>query len=333
MRARVLKRCVLAAGAMCLALVGSGCAGQGQVFAGEEGQLFWAQDVLALPGEQVPLRARLQGGDLLGDRRGYLVRFVLDGQVLAVTQTDREGYVQAWFTPPACGDYRIEVQLSPVGWPSGEVPPPADLLVQCRPADQPMLLVDMDKTVVKSDFRQVLLGRAQPMPDAARVMNRLAQRYWLVYFTQRPQMLGPSSKGWLKQYGFPRSVLLLSKSGMLMSSSSELKQRALEELRKRFTGLELAIDDRIEDAPIYLQAGMRAIIVLPLTQRDDPKLLAKQAGQLEQLDPNVDVVTDWTQLEQAVFDGMRFTPQDAARQVRDHAWGILSAPQQGEGGQ
>ena len=133
-----------------------GCGSQAQLLGAWGQYVFSAQDVLACPGQQVQLRSCLEGGDLLSDQPGYLVRYRLGPRVLAVAQTDEEGYATAEFTPRAVGDYHIVAEVVPMGFAPGTAPPPADLLVSCRPADTPILVVDLDKTVVASDFRRVL---------------------------------------------------------------------------------------------------------------------------------------------------------------------------------
>jgi hypothetical protein len=56
----------------------SGC-GARQAVLGGEGYFFRTYDVIALPGEPVDLRAKLEAGDLLSDQPGRVVRFRRDG--------------------------------------------------------------------------------------------------------------------------------------------------------------------------------------------------------------------------------------------------------------
>jgi hypothetical protein len=93
----------------------SGCGTQ-EVFLGTEGSmLLTTRDLLALPGEEVHLRARLQGGDLLQDRPGYVVRFSHQGRLFKAAETGEDGVASVSFTPHKAGDYPFLAEVAPAG--------------------------------------------------------------------------------------------------------------------------------------------------------------------------------------------------------------------------
>jgi hypothetical protein len=158
-----------------LVLAAGGCGTQDLILGAEGGYLFTGYDTLALPGETVQVRARVQAGDFLRAQPGLVVRFYEGGRLYRAAETDSNGVASVSYTPPAPGDTVLRAELSPIGL--DQVPPgPIEILVACRQASASMAVVDMDKTLVASGFDQVLVGDPAPMPDSIRVMKRLAER-------------------------------------------------------------------------------------------------------------------------------------------------------------
>ncbi|MGB2936882.1 MAG: hypothetical protein WBD05_01585 [Phycisphaerae bacterium] len=296
----------------------AGCGTQNVLLDAQEGYLFTAYDAVALPGENVALRARLQGGDFLRDQPGYVVRFRKNGTFYKAAETDSDGFATATFTPEAPGDYVLRADLSPNGFPH-EPPAPTSLLVRCRAAETPMLIVDLDKTLVASGFEQVLLGEPEPMPDSPAVMKRLAERYMVVYLTHRPDMFGPKSKMWLREHGYPTGPLLLSDVGGFLKGSGAFKSAVLADLRRRFKGKAVGIGDKVSDAIAYHENGLQAFFILEVAEDAAPDALRRSAQSLEALPEAVQVVTGWNQIEKTVFNGLSFPPSSMRRRLRELA--------------
>ena len=123
-----------------------------------EGYLLQTYDVLTPPKEKVALRVRLQRGAFFSDQQGAPVEFRLNGRSFAQAITDDEGYAAAGFIPPAAGDYVFDV--SALDAKKHEPAGSAQLLVACRKSSQPMMIVDLDKTLVASGMGHVLIDRA-----------------------------------------------------------------------------------------------------------------------------------------------------------------------------
>jgi hypothetical protein len=281
----------------------SGCGTQ-EVLLGTRGSyLFTAMDALAVPGQETLLRAQLRGGDMLRGRGGYAVRFYRDGKLYKVAETDGDGIAAVSYTPEAPGDHVFTAELAPIGL-AEEPPEPLELLLACRAPDTPMLVVDLDKTVVATGFHTVLIGSPAPMADSQRVLARLARQRTIVYLTHRPDYFSLKSKAWLREHKYPPGPLLLSTPGGFLKGSGAYKSEMLKRLRKRFRKIEIGIGDKISDAQAYHENGLKAFLILPPPEPAPaaPEKIEALADDLEALDEKVQVVTHWRQIEQVLFE-------------------------------
>jgi len=305
-----------------------GCGAQDVLLGAERGYLFAAYDALALPGETVELRGRLQAGDLLSAQRGFVVRFVREGAIFKAAETDSHGVAAVTFTPSRAGEYRFRAELSPSGF-ADRPPSPAELVVACRPRDAPMMVVDLDKTLVASGFQQVLIGEPEPMPHSQRVARRLAGRYGVVYLTHRPDFFGPKSKAWLAGHGYPPGPVLLSDVGGFLAGSEEFKSGALAELCRRFKRIEIGVGDKIADAKAYHANGLKAFLIIQPDPAAGAEALRTLAQSLQELPESVQVVTGWDQVEKAVFSKASFPRSQAQAQLNRMADALPGKPPPG----
>ncbi len=295
-------------------LAAVGCGAQDILLETEKGYLFTVADVLAVPGEEAELRARLQAGDLLSAQGGYVVRFHREGQLFKAAETGGDGTAVVAFRPEAPGDYVFTAELSPNGFP-GAVPEPVALRVACRPGDAPMVIVDLDKTLVAGGFQQVLIGQAEPMPGSQRVMKRLAERYTVAYLTHRPDYFGPKSKAWLRRNEYPSGPVLLSGLGGFLKGSEAFKSGVLAELQKQFRKIELGIGDKISDARAYHEHGLKAFAIVRPEDTAPTEELQELLAQLKALPDAVQVVGGWDEIESAVFDQASFPPSRMRQRI------------------
>jgi hypothetical protein len=277
------------------------------------GFYFLAYDTLALPGEEVVLRARLKAGDLQTDQPGFVARFHLDGRLYKTAETDLAGTATVSFRPKAAGDYHFTVELSPNGFP--DKPPAAiDLLVACRAAEAPMIVVDLDKTVVASGFAAVMAGQPKAMAGAAQIMKRLAERYTIVYLTQRPGVFGPESKAWLHDNGFPPGAMILAETPQLLQGNEPYKREAIRGLTRRFRKIEFGLGDRPSDAHAYAENGLRPILIVMPDASATAEELRRLAGDVESL--RADAVRNWDQAGEVILHGKRFPRGPVADELR-----------------
>lgn len=307
-----------AAVALAIAAGLGGCGTQGVVLGTSSEYLVTTTDTLALPGEMIPLHARLQSGDLLTDRPGYVALFYLDNQLYRAAQTDHEGIATVWFTPLEPRDYIFTVRFSPAGFALGP-PPPEGLMVRCRPSDTPIAIVDLDKTLVASPFELVLIGDAQPMSDSLDVMRRLAGDYTIVYLTIRPSIFGPKSKHWLAEHGYPPAPLLLSGGGGFVGGQQKYRLAMIAKIQSRFTNLRIGIGDKVDDGLAYSQAGMRALVVLEVEPFPTRASLREKIDDVLTLPAGAQVVRNWRQVEQSIYGGEDYSPDRARRELQEMA--------------
>jgi hypothetical protein len=291
-----------------LAAGAAGCGFLRDIFGEEEGYLFAGRDVLAVPGEEVAVRARLQSGSFLRDKVGVPVRFEYGGRLLGEVLTDKDGCASVPFTPPAPGDYVVTAAAIPE---SHKVPPPTpvEALVCCREAGAPLIIVDLDKTLVASGFKKVLVGDPPPMPNSVEVMNELAGRFTVVYLTHRPDAFDPKTKAWLHEHGYPHGPALLASKKEFLKGSGEYKTDEIEQLRRRFNGRLIGIGDQISDAQAYRTNGAEALLLVRIPDGARAGDLKRLAHALRSAPPDAQVVGDWREIRQAVLEGARFPRQ------------------------
>lgn len=318
---------VLIAGLSLFMLLAVGCGAQELLLGTKSSYLFSASDALVLPGEQTPLRTKVQGGDFLSARPGCVVRFYRDGKLFKAAETDDDGVASVWFRPDSEGDHTFTVELASTGL-EGNPPEPQTLLVAARSAQQNMVIVDLDKTVVASGFHTVLIGEPSPMEGSAELLRQLARTYTIVYLTHRPDYFGPKSKAWLGRYDFPKGPLLLAGSEEFFKGSGTYKAEALRKLRQRFENIKIGIGDKVSDALAYSNNSMRAFLIVQIPQTTDPAPFELLADRIATLPEDVQVVTGWDQIEKAIFGGTSFGRGMMEDHLRQLARDRIQAAQQ-----
>jgi len=298
-------------------VLAAGCGAQGFLLGAQQGYLLSGYDVLALPNEQVDVRVSMLGGNYLQGQPGRTVRFFQGGQPYRTAVTGQDGVAAVPFQPAAAGDYSLKAEVEPLA--DGSALEPVEILVACRTADAPMVVVDLDKTLVASGFHVVMVGDPKPMDRSPEVMQRLAQRYTVVYLTHRPEHFGPKSRSWLRSHEYPQGPLLVSTTGEFIKGSQAFKTAAIERLRERFKALQVGIGDKIGDALAYHANGLRAFLIPPIPDDAKGDSLRQWAAELDQLPDEVQVVRNWNEIEQGVFGSARFPRSAMQAELRRRA--------------
>lgn len=276
---------------------------------------FYADDILTLPGKKVELTAHCDIEDAEKDL--YSVTFSLDGKLLGrVNCASEESTAVAPWMPPRVGIYNIAVSTAYTEKKTG-LPKTlsVNLIVCVVNADAPMIIVDLDHTVVGSGFFKVVMRMAAPMPGSAAVMRKLSQDYTVVYLTHRPAMLTNLSKKWLITNNFPVGPLLTNQDNKF--SSGEYKSNRLKELRCSFKNIQVGIGDKDSDVAAYRANNMSAFWIIKY--KDKRKSLEKIIKTIAPFrrDHKVQVVFAWEQIEQAL-DGQKAFPVGLVeKQLRD----------------
>ena len=272
----------------------------------QKGYILSSTDVLATPGQEIQLEVQLEKRNLR-DQPGRTIEFYLGEQPYGSAQTDHEGYARIAFRPEEPKDYVFDVKLVMNG-SDEKPPPPCQLLVACRTSDTPMMIVDLDSTLVAGSFSQVLFAKPPPMPDSQAVMKQFAEHYTIIYLTHRLTELSHRSRQWLIDQGYPQGPLLLAPTSQLLCGSRKYKTRVINDLRQRFSKIEIGIGDKISDVRAYQDNGMQAYLLLP-NKGLSPLALADLLRRLGNLTDPVQVVTDWKEIEQGVLGNGHFPPE------------------------
>jgi len=298
---------LLLTGTLCLA---AGCGMQDRMLAASGGLLLQGFDSLAYPGQTVTISARLQGGDYLKGMEGYLVGFYRLDHKIGDVRTDQDGLAEMAYTPPSPGNHVILARLEDPDIRKFAIEA-VEIVVAAHSRTDPMVVVDLDQTLVASGFGEVLAGKAEPMPQSGRVMHRLAESNTVIYLTHRPDIFTEQSKRWLRKYNYPTGPVLTSTLSEFFKGSGPFKSAAIADLKKVFPGIATGIGDKPSDAQAYVANGMKAVLIIHPDAMKTPGAIRRWIRDLGGVPEGVEVVESWTMVEKALFEGRRFSASEA----------------------
>ena len=296
----------------------AGCARINRYLGADGDYLLKAYDVLALPGERVQLSTRLQSGTIQRDLSGHSIRIHRNGWLVETVTTDDEGFGLMDFTPHRPGDYIFSIEAEPGGLKSTP-PEPVELLVACRASAEPIVIVDVDKTLAHTESWRFFSQNPDPMLGSLAVMRRLAKDYTVVYITHRPQQYAHHTKAWLRRQGYPNGPLLMPEVVDFARGSRRFKTRELQKLKSSFPNICIGIGDKISDIQAYHDSGLKSFLILQSEGCDDPEDYLELAQKLDRLQEDVQVVYDWSQIESAIYRGKSFPKSEAQNELRRKA--------------
>jgi hypothetical protein len=296
----------------------TGCGTQGALLGTDSNYVFIVQDALTTPGEPVELTARLEEGDLLQGQAGWVIRFHRGGRLFKASATEGDGSATVLFTPDEPGEVRFTASVSPMGL--GDAPPdPRSFTVYTRAPQTPMVLCDLDKTVVATGFETVLMGNPQAMENSASVLRRIARNHQVVYLTHRPDYFSRKSRQWLWENNFPRGPVLLASVSGFLSGSGTYKTNAIRRMQEQFTNIQAGVGDKISDAMAYHRTGLRSFLIVQEPTGERPEAYRELADELSELPEDIEVVTHWDQVERAFFKGAHYPAGDTVKRLRKRA--------------
>jgi hypothetical protein len=221
--------------------------------------LLTAEDVLALPGERLRLRAQVER---------YLIRFVdppvrgatvefFEGEKkLGEAVTDENGRASIEIDGGPEGRRRFRVQTRR----AQEV-----LIADALPADAPILVLDIDHTITDVSTFQFAFTtnrKTHALPDAVEVIQRLAKRYRIVYLTARDHSFLGKTRGWFQLQGLADGPVFMRRRRFWSQRPIDHKLERLAELTKGRRIL-AGVGDLPNDAKAYLASGMAAYVMDP----------------------------------------------------------------------
>jgi hypothetical protein len=208
------------------------------------------RDALVLPGQTARLRARIQRafplfptwpvrGAAVGVEPGY--RAV----------TDAAGWIDLEVRP---GRYTV----------CADGANPTTAVLEAVPPERELFVTDIDRTLSDASSLAALLWPNEwirPLPGAAAVMQRLKDRFQIVYLTARNFRFAAKTKAWLAGAGFPTAPVLMREPLWWRLSSARYKRDAMAELAARFKSIRFGAGDRAGDARAYARAGARPFLI------------------------------------------------------------------------
>jgi len=297
------------------AMMSAGCAHLREALGADGKYLFMGQDALCLPGREVRMTVKLVKVSISHEVEAAPIRIFHKDQLLAEGRTDHEGEASFTFRPEKVGDYEFVARYQPLDKPASSVQ--TQLLLAARPADAALCVVDLDKTLVDSGFRRVLTGDPPPMNHSPRVMNRIAERWTVIYLTSRSEYLGPKTKDWLRKHRFPNGPVLLAETEELLTGNRRYKSQSLARIRRDFIGRGVGIGNKKSDVLAYQENGLEAIYLVRLTQKErrNPPAIREKIHDVKELPGSVQVAMDWRDVEAAIFEDKQLTAYRACRQI------------------
>ncbi|MBN1421294.1 MAG: hypothetical protein JXP34_21145 [Planctomycetes bacterium] len=226
-------------------------------------------DILALPGESVTLRAKLERdlpGPINPDIHGWRITFRArpkpgaDPVAIGAADTGDDGIASIpWTAPQEPGIHRVDLGLSDPrrARVAGRRP---SILVQVVPKDASIIVTDVDGTIGGESLTE-LFGEAKPLEDAARILKHLARDHRIVYISARDDALLSRTHDWLDYHGFPNGAVYCRDLALDTLSPGAYKTRLLAGLKEKWTRIAWGIGNTDADAAAYVENGIRAIIV------------------------------------------------------------------------
>jgi hypothetical protein len=193
----------------------------------------------------------------------------------------------------------------------------ATLLVAARDKMSPQVLVDLDHAVGDGGFLGVA-GGGKPLAGSVEVLGRVSKRYGIVYLAGRPDLPARKSKAWLADNGYPSGPVLVSRMKDVQGGG-KFSSASLAALRRDFPGLSVGIGAKLSDAQEYVDNGMSAYLMPDYNQTPgDMRTLAAELRALRG-QGRLQVVENWRQIEEGIFGGKQFGPEDFARGLEARA--------------
>lgn len=232
-------------------------------------------DQLAVPGETVTLRAKLEHQGKLGinpDLRGYPLRFSCPPLADQEVKTGRDGMATLEVRVPADakGIYPVKV-----AFPGSDHHRPDEAAGRlfAWPADSRILVTDVDLTISGLAELKVPFTpnqRIPTLPGAVEALTELGKTYRIVYLSARDDALCNRTCSWLCASGFPEGPFFC-RDFHLGSKQEAFKRAFLADLKKRFPNVAVGVGDKPSDAGAYLANGLRTFIINPKDRERLPK--------------------------------------------------------------
>ncbi len=248
-------------------------------------------DVLALPGERVRLRVKVERdgpGFINPDLDEIEIEFLrltepqapqefpdpgapppAEAVRAGAASSGKDGVAAIDIDAPAApGDHRFWARLrDPNRLTLKDPAAPIHLVVM--PPDGPIVITDIDNTIARTALGPLLDDKpdeVEPLPDAAWVLGALGRGTTVIYITARPTYLTQRTKRWLHAHKFPAGPVFLRDVGAeyrsLNFDEGEFKRAFIaEQIRKKWKEIRWGFGNTSNDLLGYCENGIRTILV------------------------------------------------------------------------
>lgn len=233
-----------------------------------------ATDALGRPGRALKLHAKLERKGFMGinpDVDEEPLDFFLvaqdgaaleEARFLGTGETDDDGDAELEWTPPAAGQYELEIR---VRRGSNYVALPAPLCVAVPPPDRTVLLVQVDGTVSQATNLAMFRGKANaeiPAVDGASfALKALATHYQLVYLTDLDESFTTKFRDWMALREVPRAPVIFWEIFSRSLSHATYMDQLVTKLRRDLPQLAVGVGAQPSDATAFISQGMAGIVV------------------------------------------------------------------------
>lgn len=228
-----------------------------------------AGDALGRVGRTVKLEGRLQRQGIISTDVGkepldfFLVR--QDGKELPEAkfigsgETNSDGFAALEWKPEGPGRYDLEVRIRKG---SDYVAFPAPIHVAIPPAEQTVVLVQVDGTVSEATNLQLFRGKATAeipaIEGASRILAQLASTHQLVYLTDLESGFTGKFKEWLSARSMPQAPVLFWDFSRSLSHETYLSN-LVEKMRQELPQIRMGISKSFGDGQVFANHGLVGI--------------------------------------------------------------------------
>jgi len=230
------------------------------------GVILQGLDVLALPGEEIELVARLGRHIGPGRRRpiaGKRVHFCLDGKRLGYAETNDAGRAVLRYRTGQPGAYAIRTSTSRRRAGASRS---SQILLKVVDRRTPIVLTDIEMTLHNcSSLRFPFTPNKDllPLPDSIDALRWFSELRCLVYLSSGDGSSAWKIRDWLRRQNYPSGPVL--HLGLPADSDAAEKQKAeqIRQLCSRFSNIVAGIGNREADAVACRENGVVPFLVPP----------------------------------------------------------------------
>jgi hypothetical protein len=215
------------------------------------------------PGSRVQLRAYLEQRSVLstvGWVSGVPVEFRSGGRLLGTAVSDKQGRA---VLPCDSGSQHWQFSAR-ANLPVGELTSQGTVYVW--PADQPVIVIDLDETLLQSRYVSMILWLQDPSPPAEQAretVRRLSEHCGIIYLSTRARLFRNMTQEWLAGHDFPPGPIVHTDDISAVFDQRQAKYDMVAELQRRGIRIVAGIGDKSADELAFDDCGLLTIIVRP----------------------------------------------------------------------